>query len=105
LLNIAGDGVDCLLLGRGADLVHDGLLGLVAVLLVLLRALLLGRVRAGDPLAGLADGAQRLPIGGVADLPDDGLALLGVGVLLGALGPTPRLQLTLLDGICNKCTS
>ena len=96
---VAGDRVDGLLLGRGAHLVHNGLLGLVAVLLVLLCALLLGRVGAGDALAGQADGAQALAVCSVAHLANDGLAALGVGVLLGLLGAAAALQLALLDGI------
>ena len=62
-----------MLLGRGAHLVHNGPLGLVAVLLVLLCALLLGRVGAGDALAGRADGAQALAVCSVAHLSRTGI--------------------------------
>ncbi len=67
-LDVAGDRVDHLLLGRRADLLSDDLLGLVAVLLGLLRALLLRHVGAGDASARATGHPQALLHRAVAGL-------------------------------------
>merc|ERR1712183_770364 len=72
---------------------HDDLLHLVAVLLVLILALLLGDVLAGKPLLHVAQRLDGLLLALIADLPGLLLAVLGVAVLLCFLGSSLHLQL------------
>ena len=61
--------------------------------------MLLGLVAAHVLLDLVADGTQFLLLSILAHLADNGLALLGVGVLLGLLGSGADLQLALLHGL------
>merc|ERR1719452_467888 len=82
-----------------ADL-HLGLdLLLVAVLLGLLHALLLGHVGARQAGLLLAAWHDLLDLAGLADVPGHGLAVLAVAVPLGLLVPRPLLQLAHLLGL------
>merc|ERR1711942_125909 len=68
-------------------------LHLVTVLLVLVPALLLGRIDALQPLLHLAYRSKRLLLALVADLPRLLLAVLGIAVLLSLLGASFHLEL------------
>ena len=98
-LDIAEGIIDHELLLGGAHLLPDLLLHLEAVFLLLFLALLHRLVAADVLLDGVAHGAQLLALAVLAHLPDDGLALLVVDVLLGLLGAGAGLQLTLLHGL------
>merc|ERR1712183_1012393 len=78
---------------------HDHLLHLVAVLLSLVLALLLGDVLAGKPLLHVAQGLDGLLLALVADLPGLLLAVLGVAVLLSFLWASLHFQLADLLGL------
>merc|ERR1719427_1946043 len=81
------------------DFFHDHLFHLVAVLLVLVLALLLGDVLVGEPLLHVTQRLDGLLLALVADLPGLLLAVLGVAVLLGFLGTSLHLQLADLLGL------
>merc|ERR1711875_54330 len=68
-------------------------LHLVTVLLVLVPALLLGRIHALQPLLHLAYRSKRLLLTLVANLPRLLLAVLGIAVLLSLLGTSLHLEL------------
>merc|ERR1719186_261961 len=76
-----------------ANFFHDHLLHLVAVLLILVLALLLRDVLAGEPLLHIAQRLNGLLLTLVADLPGLLLAVLSVAVLLCFLGTSLHLQL------------
>merc|ERR1719482_2366057 len=82
-----------------ADFFHNHLLHLVAVLLVLVLALFLGDVLAGEPLLHVAQRLDGLLLALVADLPGLLLAVLGVAVLLGFLWASLHFQLADLLGL------
>ena len=79
-----------------ADFLQHHLLHLVAVLLILLPALLLGIVGALKALLHVAQRLEGLLLALVTDLPGLLLAVLGVAVLLGLLGASLHFKLAYL---------
>merc|ERR1719320_1128656 len=81
------------------NFLKNNLLHLVAVLLVLIPASLLGLVGADQPLLGVTQGLDGFLLTLITDLPGLLLAVLGVAVLLSLLGASLHLQLTDLLGL------
>merc|ERR1719312_2381754 len=81
------------------NFLKNNLLHLVAVLLVLIPASLLGLVGADQPVLHNTNWLQRLLLALVTDLPGLLLAVLGVAVLLGLLRASLHLQLADLLGL------
>merc|ERR1712112_309667 len=76
------------------NFLKNNLLHLVAVLLVLVPASLLGLIGADQPVLHNTDRIQRLLLALVTDLPGLLLAVLGVAVLLGLLRASLHLKFT-----------
>merc|ERR1712013_168530 len=81
------------------NFLENNLLDLVAVLLILIPASLLGIVGANQPVLHSTYWLQRLLLALVTDLPGLLVAVLGVAVLLGLLRASLHLQLTNLLGL------